>query len=69
MEVMLIAPAGYLSINATSLEPGQEGLDLREWWVALESKRRALTGGRHEKGWITYLDCLEEKGEDRLHVP
>ncbi|KAB8292472.1 hypothetical protein EYC80_008188 [Monilinia laxa] len=32
---------GYLSVNATALEAGQEGCDLREW---------------HEKGWINYLD-------------
>lgn len=36
----------YLSVNATSLDVGQEGLDLREW---------------HEKGWIHYLDCLDER--------
>ncbi|KAH8589258.1 hypothetical protein B0O99DRAFT_523583 [Bisporella sp. PMI_857] len=39
----------YLSVNATTLDARQEGLDLREW---------------HEKGWIQYLDCLEEVGED-----
>lgn len=37
---------GYLTVNASSLDEGQEGLDLREW---------------HEKGWIHYLDCLDEK--------
>jgi len=31
----------YLSVNALTLEPDQEGLDLREWV---------------EKGWIAYLD-------------
>ncbi|KAG9236849.1 hypothetical protein BJ875DRAFT_201861 [Amylocarpus encephaloides] len=32
---------GYLSINAITIEPGQEGFDMREW---------------HEKGWIAYLE-------------
>jgi len=45
---------GYLSVNATSLDVGQEGLDLREW---------------HEKGWIAYLDTLENKEENRMRVP
>ncbi|KUJ08908.1 uncharacterized protein LY89DRAFT_658659 [Mollisia scopiformis] len=33
--------SGYLSINAATLEPNQEGLNLSEWT---------------EKGWIAYLD-------------
>lgn len=49
---------GYLSVNAATLDARQEGLDLREW---------------QEKGWIAYLDYLEEtpekNGEDRLGVP
>ena len=45
---------GYLSVNAATLEPGQPGLDLREW---------------HEKSWIQYLDCKEEVGEDRFGEP
>lgn len=45
---------GYLSLNAASLDPGQEGCDLREW---------------AEKRWIVYLDCLEEIGEARLGKP
>ncbi|KAG4025302.1 hypothetical protein MFRU_061g00210 [Monilinia fructicola] len=45
---------GYLSVNATALEAGQEGCDLREW---------------HEKGWINYLDCLDRKEENRLGRP
>lgn len=45
---------GYLSVNATSLDQGQEGCDLREWT---------------EKGWIVYLDCLKEIEEDRLGKP
>ncbi|KAF2192821.1 hypothetical protein K469DRAFT_731248 [Zopfia rhizophila CBS 207.26] len=44
----------YLSINAPSLDAGQEGLDLREW---------------HEKGWIAYLDQLDQKENNRLDVP
>lgn len=44
----------YLSVNAVSLEPGQEGLDLREWT---------------EQGWIFYLDTWEQVGEDRLKLP
>ncbi|KAI8817513.1 uncharacterized protein EV422DRAFT_540978 [Fimicolochytrium jonesii] len=44
----------YLSVNATSLDAGQEGLDLREW---------------REKQWILYLDCLAEKEEDRFDRP
>ncbi|OAA57408.1 Mss4-like protein [Niveomyces insectorum RCEF 264] len=45
---------GYLSVNATSLDPGQEGLDLREW---------------HEKGWIHYLDMLDKKEENSWERP
>ena len=45
---------GYLSVNAATLEQDQEGLDLREW---------------HEKGWIGYLDCKEEVGDDRFETP
>ncbi|KAF2436274.1 hypothetical protein EJ08DRAFT_655950 [Tothia fuscella] len=47
-------PKTYLSINAHTIEAGQEGFDLREW---------------HEKGWINYLDELDEKEEDRYDVP
>jgi len=45
---------GYLSVNAATLDAGQEGLDMREWT---------------EKGWITYLDAKDEVGEARLGVP
>ncbi len=45
---------GLLSVNAATLEAGQEGLDLRQWT---------------EKGWITYLDFLNKVGEDRLGAP
>ena len=44
----------YLSVNAHTLDVGQEGLDLREW---------------HEKGWIHYLDCLDEKEDDQWGKP
>jgi hypothetical protein len=44
----------YLSVNAHTLEPGQEGLDLREWT---------------EKGWIAYLDMKDQVGESRLGEP
>lgn len=45
---------GYLSVNAATLEAGQEGLDLSEWT---------------EKGWIAYLDFLGEIEEARLGKP
>lgn len=44
---------GYFSVNAHTLDAGQEGLDLREW---------------HEKGWIVYLDMANE-GEPRFGRP
>jgi hypothetical protein len=44
----------YLSVNAATLEAGQEGLDLREW---------------HEEGWIAYLDELDEVEGNRLQKP
>ena len=36
----------YVSVNAVTLEPGQEGLDLREWT---------------EKGWIMYGAKLKDR--------
>lgn len=45
---------GSLSVNAATLDPDQEGLDLREWT---------------EKGWIAYLDMRSEEGEARLGRP
>lgn len=45
---------GYLSVNSLTLEPGQEGLDLREWV---------------EKKYVGYEDMLFGKGEDRLDRP
>ncbi len=45
---------GYLSVNAATLEAGQEGLDLREW---------------QDKGWIAYLDTKDGVEEDRLGKP
>lgn len=44
----------YLSINAATLEPGQEGLDLREWT---------------EQGWIAYLEIKNDTDESRMGVP
>ncbi|CAI6093363.1 unnamed protein product [Clonostachys chloroleuca] len=43
----------YLSVNATSLEPGQEGFDLREWT---------------ERKWTAYLDVLRA-GEPGAGLP
>ena len=40
----------YLSVNAYTIEPGQEGLDLREWT---------------EKKWVEYLNCLGLEGEEQ----
>ncbi|GAB1317675.1 Centromere protein V [Madurella fahalii] len=37
--------ARYLSVNAYTLDAGQEGVDLREWT---------------EKKWVLYLECLAE---------
>ncbi|KAK9490130.1 hypothetical protein V1508DRAFT_458030 [Lipomyces doorenjongii] len=45
---------GYLSINGLTLEPGQQGLDLREL---------------KNKGWIEYLDRKEDKHEGRFEYP
>jgi hypothetical protein len=39
----------YMSVNAQTLDAGQEGLDLREWT---------------EKKWVMYLDCLTEGDDD-----
>jgi hypothetical protein len=52
--VFIEGEGSYLSVNAQTLEPGQEGLDLKEW---------------HEKKWISYLDCLDEAEDDRFEVP
>ncbi|KAF2272009.1 uncharacterized protein EI97DRAFT_437294 [Westerdykella ornata] len=41
-----VKPFHYVSVNATTLDHGQEGLDLREW---------------HEKGWIFYVECWKRK--------
>ncbi|KAF2862391.1 hypothetical protein K470DRAFT_9674 [Piedraia hortae CBS 480.64] len=45
---------GYLSINATTLDADQAGLDLREW---------------HEKKWIAYVDCKDGVGMLREGEP
>lgn len=39
-------PLHYVSVNATTLDQGQEGLDLRDW---------------HEKGWVFYVECWKRK--------
>lgn len=44
----------YLSVNAQSLEPGQEGFNILEWT---------------EKKWISYLDYYYMAGEPRLKEP
>jgi len=44
----------FLIVNAATIEPGQEGFDMREW---------------HEKGWIHYMDTLGEVGEPRWGKP
>ncbi|KAF2098647.1 DUF636 domain-containing protein [Rhizodiscina lignyota] len=44
----------YLSVNAATIEPGQEGFDLKEW---------------HEKKWINYLDMTDERKDDRYGEP
>lgn len=44
----------YLSVNAITLEPDQEGLDLREW---------------HENGWICYLDCKVNTEDNHFGRP
>jgi hypothetical protein len=43
----------YLSVNAVTLEPNQDGLDLREWT---------------EKGWIAYYDKSDVQ-EDQMGKP
>jgi hypothetical protein len=45
---------GYLSVNALTIEQGQEGFDLREIV---------------DKKWIAYLDCKDYKEEDRFDYP
>ncbi|MBE7180481.1 MAG: hypothetical protein INR71_04585 [Terriglobus roseus] len=44
----------YLSVNAATLEAGQEEGDLRVW---------------HEKGWVCYLDCKDDKDENHFGRP
>ncbi len=46
---------GYLSVNAATLEPDQEGLNLKEWT---------------ERGWIAYLDGKNDfLGKPRVQEP
>jgi hypothetical protein len=44
----------YLSVNAQTLDAGQEGLDLREWY---------------DKKWVCYLDMLDEEGSHSFERP
>jgi len=44
----------YLTVNASTLEARQEGLDMREW---------------SEKGWIAYLEFLDGTDSARLREP
>lgn len=44
----------YLSVNALTVEQGQEGFDLRELV---------------DRKWVAYLDCKEYKEEDRFDYP
>lgn len=44
----------YITVNGVTIEPGQEGFDMREW---------------SEKGWIAYLDVKDEVGDPRLGIP
>lgn len=46
--------SGYFSLNAATLEAGQEGLDLRQW---------------HENGWLAYCDSLDNEGPWRFGRP
>ena len=46
--------SSYFSLNATSLNPGQEDLDLRQW---------------HEKGWIAYVNSLDRTADDSIEAP
>jgi hypothetical protein len=44
----------YLTVNAATLEPGQEGFNLKEWT---------------EKGWIAYWDIKDWIGDGRMGEP
>ena len=44
----------YLTVNAATLEPGQEGFNLKEWT---------------EKGWIAYWDIKDWIGVGRMGEP
>lgn len=46
--------SGYFSLNAVTLEAGQEGVDLRVW---------------HENGWVAYCDSLDDEGEWTFERP
>jgi hypothetical protein len=44
----------YFSVNAVTVNPKQNGLDLREW---------------HERRWIAYVDSLERKESFKVGSP
>ncbi|KAF2837198.1 hypothetical protein M501DRAFT_924111, partial [Patellaria atrata CBS 101060] len=44
----------YVSVNAHTLDQGQEGVDLRRWV---------------DDGWVCYVDSLEDEGEERVGKP
>lgn len=46
--------APYFSVNAATIEPGQEGFSLKEWT---------------EKGWIVYVDGKNRVGQNRFGEP
>lgn len=44
----------YLSVNAITVEPGQKGFNMKEWY---------------EKKWINYLDTKDETEDNRMGEP
>ncbi|KAF2502922.1 hypothetical protein BU16DRAFT_612506 [Lophium mytilinum] len=50
----VVRPSCYLSVNAVTVEPDQEGFSLKEW---------------HEKGWITYVDARHREGGPKVGEP
>ena len=50
----IAAPSCYLSVNAVTIEPGQDGFDLKEW---------------SEKGWVAYGDGKDRAGPFRYGQP
>ena len=50
----VVDPGCYLSINGVTIEPGQDGFDMKEF---------------NEKGWIAYCDSRERKHPVRYGEP